>query len=209
MLSNGLRLRGYTGLINSRQGQFQANWAEANYATRMPAGVAALFPEPGRMSSRLRQLSERLFYSLEEKLRHAGFQGPIGLDAFVYRTAQGDCRLKPVVEMNPRYTMGRVMVELMQHACPGSHGLFRLITPAIALAEGFADLADCGKGLVKRFPLVLEGEPAPRIHSGLVCLNDPDHAQVVLAVFRVARRLDELFGNTTPVPALVDDSVPP
>jgi hypothetical protein len=37
-----------------------------------------------------------------------------------------------VVEINPRYTMGRLTVELMKHTCPGSCGLFRLVTRAQA-----------------------------------------------------------------------------
>ena len=192
MTPNGLRLCGYAGLINSRQGQFQANWAEANYVTRMPARVATLFPEPSRVSSRLRQLYEHLFRSLEARLRDSDFLGPVGLDAFVYRTTSGECRLKPVVEMNPRYTMGRVMVELMQHVCPGSHGVFRLMTLAMTRAEGFDNLENYGSSLAKRFPSVLEGEPSSKIHSGAVCLNDPEQAQVVLAVLQVSRDLKEL-----------------
>ena len=43
----GLKLCGYTGLINDPKGQFQANWAAANYERRIPANVAALFCEPG------------------------------------------------------------------------------------------------------------------------------------------------------------------
>src|SRR6185503_19974433 len=36
MTPGGLKLCGYTGLINDRKGQFQANWAEPNYARRLP-----------------------------------------------------------------------------------------------------------------------------------------------------------------------------
>ena len=38
-----LKLCGYTGLINDRKGQFQANWAAANYDRHIPANVVALF----------------------------------------------------------------------------------------------------------------------------------------------------------------------
>ena len=33
----GLKLCGYTGLLNDRRGQFLANWAEADYTQRLPA----------------------------------------------------------------------------------------------------------------------------------------------------------------------------
>jgi hypothetical protein len=37
-----------------------------------------------------------------------------------------------------------------------------------------------------------EGEPAPRIRSGAICLNDPNEAKFCLAVFQVARNINEL-----------------
>ncbi len=43
----GLKLCGYTGLVNDRKGQFLANWAEADYSRCLPAKVAALFGAHG------------------------------------------------------------------------------------------------------------------------------------------------------------------
>ena len=182
-----LKLCGYTGLINDRKGQFQANWAAANYDRRIPANVAALFREPADISGRLQRLYGDIFSLLEAELQRAGFVGPVGIDAFVYRTPQGGCRLKPVVEINPRYTMGRLTLELMKQTCPGSCGLFRLVSRAQARAEGFADFAGYARSLSERFPLRLEGEPVPKIREGALCLNDPAQAQVCLATFQVSR----------------------
>jgi hypothetical protein len=178
-----LQLRGYTGLVNDLKGQFLANWAEADYSRCLPAKAAALFRAPSDMAGRLRQLYDQIFSLLEAELQRVGFVGPISIDAFVYRTPQGDCRLKPVVEINPRYTMGRLTVELMRHACAGSGGLFRLVTQGQAHAEGFADLSSYARSLVERLPLRLEGEA--RIRQGALCLNDPAQARVCLATFEV------------------------
>jgi hypothetical protein len=181
-----LKLCGYTGLINDPQGQFRGNWAAANYDRRIPADVTALFREPG-IAGRLQRLYGDIFSSLEKELREAGFVGPIGIDAFVYRTAEGDCRLKPVVEINPRYTMGRLTLQLMKQTAPGSCGLFRLVNRAQARAEGFADFCAYAQALNERSPLRLEGEPVPKIREGALCLNDPEEAQVCLATFQVNR----------------------
>src|ERR1035437_2592894 len=132
-----LKLRGYTGLINDPKGQFQANWAAANYDRRIPVNVAALFGEAADISGRLQRLFGDILSLLEAELQRAGFVGPVGIDAFVYRTPQGGCRLKPVVEVNPRYTMGRLTVELMKQVAPSSHGWFRLVSRAMTRAEGF------------------------------------------------------------------------
>jgi hypothetical protein len=190
-----LKLRGYTGLINDPKGQFQANWAAANYDRRIPVNVAALFGEAADISGRLQRLFGDILSLLEAELQRVGFVGPVGIDAFVYRTPQGDCRLKPVVEVNPRYTMGRLTLELMKRTCPGSCGLFRLVSRAQARAKGFADFAGYARSLSERFPLRLEGEPVPRIREGALCLNDPAQAQVCLATFQVSRTLNPLLGT--------------
>ena len=110
----------------------------------------------------------------------------MGIDAFAYRDVDGKIRLKPIVEINPRYTMGRVTVELMKHVAPGSRGMFRLISRKQVLAEGFADFPAYARSLREKFPIQLKGELSPRISEGAFCLNDPAPAQVCLAVFQVA-----------------------
>jgi hypothetical protein len=190
-----LKLCGYTGLINDRKGQFQANWAAANYDHRIPASVAALFREPADISGCLQRLYSDILSLLEGELQRAGYVGPVGIDAFVYRTPRGGCRLKPIVEINPRYTMGRLTLELMKHTCPGSCGLFRLVSRAHAGAEGLADFVTHARALSERFPLLLEGEPVSRIREGALCLNDPALAQVCLATFQVSRTLNPLLGK--------------
>ncbi len=179
-------------MINDRKGQFQANWAAANYDRRIPANVVALFREPADISGRLQRLYGDIVSLLEAELQHAGYVGPVGIDAFVYRTPQGGCRLKPVVEINPRYTMGRLTLELMKQTCPGSCGLFRLVSRAQARAAGFADFVGYACSLSKGFPLRLEGEPVAKIREGALCLNDPAQAQVCLATFQVSRTLNPL-----------------
>jgi uncharacterized ferritin-like protein (DUF455 family) len=186
MTTDGLKLCGYTGLINDAKGQFQGNWAAPKFERRIPLNASALFPEPPDIATRLLALYADIFSLLEAELRRAEFLGPLGIDAFAYRTAQGGCRLKPIVEINPRYTMGRLTVELMKHVAPGSYGLFRLVNRKQAHAEGFDDFVAFARSLSERFPLRFEGEPTPRIREGAICLNDPTRAEVCLAVFQVA-----------------------
>jgi len=121
------------------------------------------------------------------ELRNVDFTGPVGIDAFVYRDAAGVIKLKPVVEINPRYTMGRVLVELMRQTCQGSFGMFRLVNGVQLRAEGFENFPGFAQMLAEKFPLQLEGEPVPRIRAGALCLNDPAAAKVCLAVFQAAR----------------------
>jgi hypothetical protein len=89
--------------------------------------------------------------------------------------------------------MGRLTVELMKQASPGSCGMFRLVSRAMARAEGFDDFVSYAGSMTERFPIRLEGLPAPRISEGALCLNDPAWAQACLAVFQVNRMLDALY----------------
>jgi uncharacterized ferritin-like protein (DUF455 family) len=190
---NGLKLCGYTGLLNDARGQFIANFAEPHHHKRIPAKIISLFREPKDISTRLLEFYAEIFAALETELRRADFAGPIGIDALVYRDTNGAVKLKPVVEINPRYTMGRVLVELMRQTCQNTFGLFRLVNLAQLRAEGFENFPDYARSLAEKFPLQIETEPVVRIREGALCLNDPATAQVCLAVFQAGRTLNGLL----------------
>jgi len=192
MSASGLKLCGYTGLLNDARGQFQANFAEPHHHKRIPARGVALFREPKDISTRLLEFYGEIFAALEAELRRVDFTGPIGIDAFVYRNANGAVKLKPIVEINPRYTMGRVLVELMRQTCQNTFGSFRLVNTAQLRAEGFENFPSYARSLAEKFALQLEGEPLPRLREGALCLNDPASARAVLAVFQVSRTPDSL-----------------
>lgn len=187
MTARGLERVGFTGLVNDRQGRFLANWAAPGWERRLPDAVTRRFREPPDSPVRLQGLFEDLRLFLEARVRPSGFRGPLSIDAFVYREADGALRLKPLVEMNPRYTMGRLTLELMRHTCPGSHGRFRLLTQSLVRAAGAPGFVEFARLLARSQPLRLEGEPVPRIREGALCLNDLASARAVLAVFDVRR----------------------
>ncbi len=68
-------------------------------------------------------LELRLAASLQE--RH--FCGYFGVDAFVFRDARGHLKFKPLVELNPRVTMGHVALALEQRLAPGVSAEFRIM----------------------------------------------------------------------------------
>lgn len=192
MEPGGLRVLGYTGLINDLKGQFRANWAAPNYARRLPPGVTAAFTDSGDLTVRLREFYAVVFQELEAALQSMKYQGPLGIDVFVYRASTGEARLKPVVEINPRYTMGRVTLELMRHVCPGKFGLFRLWTDR---DRGGMSIVEYARLLEQRHPVSRVGSPVGRLSEGIVCLNDAGTAGVCLATFRVEPTLCRLLSE--------------
>lgn len=98
----------------------------------------------------------RMFEHLEEAARFVGaalyrlgHQGPAGMDALVYRDPTGNFRLKPIVEVNPRYTMGHLALRLGGHMGSGWSGRFRIVTQALAAREGAESLAAYVAGLAE------------------------------------------------------------
>jgi hypothetical protein len=187
MTPAGLKLIGYTGLLNDAKGQFIGNWAEPKFERKLPSTLTSLLGVVPAAGNPVHRLFEEILAALELALRAVDFLGPLGIDAFVYCDANGVRRLKPIVEINPRYTMGRVTVELMARAAQGSHGWFRLFNRASLRDEGCEDFASLSQQLHEKFPVQFSNDPARRIAEGAVCLNDPQLAQVCLAVFQVFR----------------------
>ena len=186
MEPGGLKLCGFTGLLTDVKGQFEGNCAAANWSRRLPANVVDLWRGHAGLPGKIYQLYHLLFRRLEAALRQADFLGPVGIDGFAWRDSTGVIRLKPIVEINPRYTMGRLTLELMKRVAPGSQGCFRLIKTSTLHQQGFVTFEDYASALVERAPIVLHGEPVPRILEGALCLNDPRTAQTCLAVFEVS-----------------------
>jgi uncharacterized ferritin-like protein (DUF455 family) len=67
---------------------------------------------------------------IEPKLQALGFAGLFGVDAFVFRDRDGELKIKPIVELNPRHTMGHVSLALAKHLAGGIPGQFRIFTTA-------------------------------------------------------------------------------
>ena len=196
--ASGLRRIGFTDLFNDHRGQFLANGASPGFERRPPARVVRAFKSFSDAPGLLRRVYDVIASALETRLAEVGFWGPIGIDALVCQTPEGP-RLKPVVEINPRYTMGRLTLELMRVVAPGSHGLFRLVNRSQLKASGFATFADYARERTAARPLCLAGIPEPRLREGMVCLNDPARAQACLAVFAVSREAPDGFAPVAPV----------
>ena len=76
---------------------------------------------PGWVEAELAAVAARVGAAL----RAAGHRGPAGIDAYVHRV-DGELRLRPCVEVNPRVTLGRIALALGRFA-PGRTGWFGLV----------------------------------------------------------------------------------
>jgi uncharacterized ferritin-like protein (DUF455 family) len=129
---------------------------------------------------------ESLLKDLATRLNDEGYQGPAGVDALLWRSQTGGLRMKPLVELNPRWTMGRVALELEKRLAPGVNALWLFLPVRELKARGFENANAFAEWLAQRHPTILtppgSGRQA-RLESGLVFTNDPMDCHAILTVF--------------------------
>ncbi len=172
MEDDELRFLGFVRMENGRSGRFCAAEAGPKFLRPVDPEIARFLMEKeyGSATPRLGFYSDILPVELKEKLAAAGYRGPVGVDAFVHRQADGSLGLRRVVEINARYTMGRVAIELARRIDPSR----------TARLEFFAK--EEGNAREKAPPEFSGGSGL--LTAGTVCLNDPSQARRLLAVLR-------------------------
>lgn len=114
----GLRRRGLVVIANSPQGQFQRATVAERFTDFLDENVRRALFAGASPKGHLFDALEELEPHLEAWLARHDYHGPLGVDAFLYRDHGGAVKLKPIVEVNPRYTMGRVALELGRFTPP-------------------------------------------------------------------------------------------
>lgn len=159
MEKTGLRKVGITKVENNPRGQFVAAEAGPKLLQGLPEELARfLAGEISRYDGEIREAVERY-------VEPSGYLGPIGVDAMVHR-GSGRLQLRPIVEINPRYTMGRLTLELRKK------------------------LASKRTACCVRFELLDKSRLVST--DSLIVLNDPGLAERTLAVLSVAPNFRQL-----------------
>lgn len=144
MQSDCLRRRGIVVLENTPQGQFKKATVADRFTDFLEEEVRRKLFEGGSRKGLLFELLEdRLEPALQTWLKSFCYEGPLGVDCFFYRDGDQEVRWKPVVEINPRYTMGRVAVELSRFT-PSSATTSLVIVKVGSLPVGAIPLTPIG-----------------------------------------------------------------
>ncbi len=130
--ANRIRVDGIVRFATDPQGRFVGAWC-GPVDRGLPAPLRRFVAGDGdaarSVPARLKQVAQQV----GDALRSRGFRGPAGIDAMVVRAADG-LALVPIVELNPRNTMGRVALGLRGRVAPGRHAWWGFVDKA-RLAE--------------------------------------------------------------------------
>lgn len=182
----------FTRLVNNARGQFRGIVVRG-FSKGINEEVARFLMSRVHRKPRVyRWYEEIVGPRLASALDGLGFNGALGVDAFVYRDLEGNLKLKTLVELNPRFTMGRVAHELGRHLAAGSVGYFQILTRSRIRKTGTRTMVDFAEELPVRHPVQLTNDCKPRIISGSFPLNDPRSAKQFLAVFHARQKVGQL-----------------
>lgn len=130
--------------------------------------------------SRLQTVVDWLEARLVPELMSRNFSGYFGVDALVCHDKNGELKIKPLVELNPRMTMGHVALRLGKRLAPGTEAEFRIFTRP-EWDEMHEEL--------EQIPFVKTSNG--RWKSGVIWLGEVDDATKLIPAMLVGKRLIE------------------
>ena len=78
------------------------------------------------LDTSLIQAQEVLQLSLDQMKLNQRYHGPVGIDGLFFLNAEDEIKLHPCIEMNLRYTMGLLNLNLRKQLHPDSSGFWQI-----------------------------------------------------------------------------------
>jgi uncharacterized ferritin-like protein (DUF455 family) len=168
---SGAKILGVTRFWTNAHGAYRGGVIGPWTAGIAPLVLRSLHGGGGR--SDIKDALDAMGRVVGEAMHKRGFRGPAGIDAMVVKSPDG-LRLLPVLEVNPRYTMGRAALQI--HKSTGLRGgWFFLDDRAIERA-----------GLEGRAQLIAAVEGTP----GVAFTTEPRTAERILTLMSVAKNVE-------------------
>jgi len=184
-----LRVVGNSRFVTNARGQYIGSLVRPIEAG-LGADTRRLLDGDGSDPQRLARLSGKLGAMLGDEAGDTGFAGPLGVDALVYESRLG-LRLKPVVEINPRYTMGRLVLEMSPRVCSDHTAVWLVLRVRDIETAGYAGPAEFAEGMGHRHPVEMTPGDG-QISRGVLFTTDPTQAESVVTLMAVGESLAAL-----------------
>lgn len=189
--SSPFSLVGMNRFFTSSRGKYLGAWL-GSFTSGLSSDVCRFLNEdplnPGQ--NRLRQRIQTIAEEIAKRCAALSYCGPLGIDAFVYRDpVSGENRIKPIVEINPRYTMGRVALALQKKIEVSASARWSFVHHRQLKALGHSSFSSWIENLQQQYPL-RQNPSTGKWTSGCFCTNDPWMSQQVLGVVFIGDALE-------------------
>ncbi|MCH2209636.1 MAG: ferritin-like domain-containing protein, partial [Lentisphaerales bacterium] len=120
-----VKFKGVTRLLNDERGQYSGSlfgnpWREVD------KDCLKLLQSSSKRG--INGFGDVLAGLLTKELSGINYRGPLGIDCFIYKNRAGELKVRPIVEMNFRYTMGRVALVFEKYLKPGRTGRLSILS---------------------------------------------------------------------------------
>ena len=171
--SGAFRTMGLTRFATDSRGQYLGTLlGKATHG--LPKALLRWLTGDGRDPGRVPRAIETIGATVCEALQSVGYAGPVGVDMLIYRTADSAMpfRIKPIVELNPRQTMGQLALAMRHRCAPRTIGLWSIVPVRAVIQAGYASAAAFGAHAQQRHPLT-SGEAGDGWRRGVLFTTDP------------------------------------
>ena len=188
------KLVGWTRFLTDGRGQFIGALVSRIWSGLSGADMSFIYGH-GKYPRRLPDLFAELAEQVGRALFREGYSGPAGIDALVYRNVDA-LRLKPIVEINPRWTMGRVALALRHRVNSARSSVWVTLNRSYVEAAGFANFKEYHKFAADMAPVVIEDG---LISRGQLFTTDPHKAEGFTTALVVADTLEQCAETLGPL----------
>lgn len=153
---DNITLSGFSRFFTDNKGQYKGNYLN---------GWPALFPEEVKKFADMAEatLPDQHIRILERLNVQGMYRGPLGIDTLIFRDITGQLRINPCQEINWRFTMGNISLNLEKSLHTLSQGTFLIVyDPRIPFRKTAEALLDTNP------PVMREG----KIYSGFIPLTE-------------------------------------
>ncbi len=182
-----VQVAGWTRFFTDARGQYRGTLV-GQMVSGLDEETKKFLYGDGRDPRRLQRLGEQLGAHIGRALAEVGYVGPVGVDALVYRRGS-DLLLKPIVEVNPRTSMGRVALALRQRVNSARTALWLVVAQREAQAAGCDTLAQWAEAFAENWPAHLADDGA-QLSEGALFITDPTSARACAGLLLVEQTLD-------------------
>jgi len=132
------------------------------------------------------QRLSKVYETCTELIKQSAFAnqyvGHFGIDAIVYNDLNGQLKIRPIVEINCRFTMGHIALKLSKKVAPHSYGIWKIYK------KEEKEFTQFNEEMKAKYPLKFSKQGL--LQSGYLATSDPKQSTYFLSYLHVKEAND-------------------